>query len=114
MAKSPDSSVGEHLDQRDYIIDALSETSADRWVFRQRRADRPAHDFFRQTFPAFEKKSQLGVPIAHRRPRDQGLYTNALIDELVASAERRITAQLSGKALKRWLDGASPANTVKQ
>jgi hypothetical protein len=45
-------------------------------------------------------KAQMG-----RLARRKGYTITALIEELVASAERRITARLSGKALKRYLDG---------
>jgi hypothetical protein len=37
------------------------------------------------------------------RHRDRAI--TALVEELVASAERRVTAQLSGKALKAYYDG---------
>jgi hypothetical protein len=40
-----------------------------------------------------------------RLARHKGYTITALIEELVASAERRVTGQLSGKALRRYYNG---------
>jgi hypothetical protein len=40
-----------------------------------------------------------------RLARHKGYTITALVEELVESAERRVTGQLSGKALKAYLDG---------
>ncbi len=45
-------------------------------------------------------RAQMG-----RLARRRGYTITALIEKLVASAERRVTTRLSGKALKRYLDG---------
>jgi hypothetical protein len=45
-------------------------------------------------------RAQMG-----RLARRRGYTLTALIEKLVASAERRVTTRLSGKALKRYLDG---------
>ena len=40
-----------------------------------------------------------------RLARRKGYTLTTLVEELVARAERRVTTKLSGKALKRYLDG---------
>jgi hypothetical protein len=40
-----------------------------------------------------------------RLARHKGYTLTAVVEELVASAERRITAKLSGRALKRYYAG---------
>jgi hypothetical protein len=41
-----------------------------------------------------------------RLARHKGYTITALVEELVASAERRVRGKLTGKALKTYLDGA--------
>jgi macrodomain Ter protein organizer (MatP/YcbG family) len=53
-----------------------------------------------QFFLDANTRAQLGR-LAHHKE----CTVTALIEELVASAERRVTAKLSGRALKRYLDG---------
>jgi hypothetical protein len=53
-----------------------------------------------QLFLSADTKAQLG-----RLARRKDYTITALIEELVASAERRIAARLSGKALKAYYDG---------
>lgn len=50
-----------------------------------------------QLFLSISARAQLG-----RLARHKGCTVTALIEELVASAERRVTAKLSGKALKAY------------
>jgi macrodomain Ter protein organizer (MatP/YcbG family) len=45
-------------------------------------------------------RAQMG-----RLARHMGYTITALIEELVESAERRVTGKLTGKALKAYLDG---------
>jgi hypothetical protein len=40
-----------------------------------------------------------------RLARHKGYTITALIEELIESGERRVTARLTGKALKTYLDG---------
>jgi predicted DNA-binding ribbon-helix-helix protein len=40
-----------------------------------------------------------------RLARQKGYTITALVEELVESAERRVTGKLTGRALKRYLDG---------
>jgi macrodomain Ter protein organizer (MatP/YcbG family) len=40
-----------------------------------------------------------------RLARHKGYTITALVEELVESAERRVTTRLTGKALKAYLDG---------
>jgi hypothetical protein len=49
-----------------------------------------------------------------RLPRHNGYTIIALVEERIESAERRVTSKLTGKALKVYLDAASPTSTVMQ
>jgi hypothetical protein len=53
-----------------------------------------------QLFLSTGTRAQLG-----RLARRKDYTVTALIEELVASAERRVTAKLSGKALKAYYGG---------
>lgn len=67
--------------------------------YRQRHLGRHGEKARVQLFLSAGAKAQLG-----RLARRKDYTVTALIEELAASAERRVTAKLSGKARKRYYE----------
>jgi len=63
--------------------------------YRERHLGRHGEKARVQLFLSIGARAQLG-----RLARRKGYTVTALIEELAASAERRVTSQLSGKGLK--------------
>jgi hypothetical protein len=67
---------------------------------------------YRQRHLVHGEKARVGLILnavtrakMHRLARHKGYTITALVEELVESAERRVTTRLTGKALKVYLDG---------
>jgi predicted DNA-binding ribbon-helix-helix protein len=67
--------------------------------YRKRHLGRHGEKARVQLFLSADTRAQLRR-LAHRK----GYTVTALIEELAASAERRVTAKLSGRTLKRYYD----------